>query len=305
MKITPNIISSSIYKLNSTVKSSPSVSNYQPKVETNALECLSNYNVPFGKKRVYAFEYDGTRTELKSVTEAEKLYGSTVPHILKGKGQLLRGVTFVFAKDIEKPDGSIDPKALEKVMKNFQRADEQPIYSIDFQGNWKRFENRNALVTELGVNEANLSMVLNGKRELSSGYMFVKAFDVEKRDSAFKLICDEKGNPVVDQKVINKARENFLHTAHNFPIARVGQMGDVTVFESISSLVKKTNVNKSNVYNSINSQRITSGYSYARLEDLVAKDKEDNVLFNEDGTYMIDPQKLNNHIKRAFKIKKS
>ena len=287
------------------MKQNFNVLNHQPKLESNALECLSNYNVPFGKKRVYAFDYDGTRTELKSVAETEKLYGPTVSHILKGKGQLLRGVTFVFAKDIEKSDGSIDPKALEKVMKNFQRADDQPIYSIDFQGNWKRFENRNALVTELGVKESNLSMVLNGRRELSSGYMFVKAFDVEKRDSAFKLICDEKGNPVVDQKVINKARENFLHAAQNFPIARIGQMGDVTVFESISSLVEKTNVNKSNVYNAINSLRITSGYSYARLEDLVAKDQEDNVLFNEDGTYMIDSKKVKDHIERAFKTKKS
>ena len=277
------------------------VSNHQPKLEANALECLANYNVSFGIQPVYAFCYDGTfekYPKLKTIVEQD---GRGVGLVLDGKILTSNGKTYAYAKDVERRDGSIRPEVIGKVMKNFQLAKNQPIYSIDYQGNLTRFDCRGTASSELGVKHANISGVLNGVDKIASGYMFVNAFDVEKRDAEFKLICDEDGNPVVDKKIINKARENFLYSQYNYPVARVGVDGDVTVFESVSDLEQKTRYGKNYIFTAIKSKQKCYGYAFIKLADVVAKDKNDNVLYNDDGTFMIDSEKVNASIQRVFK----
>ena len=276
------------------------VSNHQPKLEANALECLANYNVSFGIQPVYAFCYDGTfekYPKLKTIVEQD---GRGVGLVLDGKILTSNGKTYAYAKDVERRDGSIRPEVIGKVMKNFQLAKNQPIYSIDYQGNLTRFDCRGTASSELGVKHANISGVLNGVDKIASGYMFVNAFDVEKRDAEFKLICDEDGNPVVDKKIINKARENFLYSPYNYPVARVGVDGDVTVFESVSDLEQKTRYGKNYIFTAIKSKQKCYGYAFIKLADVVAKDKNDNVLYNDDGTFMIDSEKVNASIQRVF-----
>ena len=122
MKITPNIISSNIYKLNSTVNSLSCVSNYQSKVETSALECLANYNVPFGISAVYAVDYDGSSEKFCSVKALQEQYGRIAATVLGGKVPASQNKTFVYADDIELPDGKIDTNALKMVLNNFKFA---------------------------------------------------------------------------------------------------------------------------------------------------------------------------------------
>ena len=278
------------------------VSNHQSKLEANALECLANYNVSFGIQPVYAFCYDGTYEKypmLKTIVEQD---GRGVGLVLDGKILTSNGKTYVYAKDVEKRDGSIRPETIGKVMKNFQLAKNQPIYSIDYQGNLTRFDCRGTASSELGVKHANISSVLNGVDKTASGYMFVNAFDVEKRDAEFKLIYDEDGNPAIDNKAINKARENFLYAPRNYPLVRIGKNGDVTSFRNVSAVVKQTKVNKSTVLNSISATQVYQENLYVKLADVVAKDKDDNVLYNDDGTYMIDSAKVNEYRRRAFKV---
>ena len=188
-------------------------------------------------------------------------------------------------------------------MNNFKFAKNQPVYAIPFPpGNIKRFNTIGEAAEEFGVSPTGIYKVLDdtSPKKVFSGCTFVSSHDVEKRDSSSKLIYDEDGNPVVDQKVINKARERFLQTAYNYPVARISVSGDVTVFESGADFEEKTQLSKKYLFRTLTSNQKYKGYSYVRLEDLVAKDKDDNVLFNDDGTFMIDSEKVNAHIKRVF-----
>lgn len=301
MNVISNTPINNIYKLNLIAKQTSNVLNHQPQIETSSLDCLANYNLSFGRKCVYAFDKYGNYKQYGSVKAAQQEHGIGVKKVLSGEVCVSNAFTFAYASDIENKDGGFDMQALKNVMDNFKLAKNQPIYSIDFSGNIMKYDSIGAANSELGINVTNISSVLNGVNKLASGYMFVDAFDVEKRDAAFKLICDEDGNPVLDKKAINKARENFLYSSYNFPIVRVGVDGDVTVFESVSDLTQKTKYGKNYIFTAIKSQQKCYGYAFTKLADVVAKDKNDNVLYNEDGTFMIDSEKVNAHIQRVFK----
>ena len=297
-----------MYKSNLTMKQNFNVSNHQSKIEASALDCLANYNVPFGQRSVYVFEYDGTFRLYDSVQTVQNKHGKGAIAALQGKVFAIDGKAFVYAEDIETSDGIIDIKALKKVMKNFKFAKNQPVYAIAFPpGNIKRFNTIGEAAEELGISPTGIYKVLDdtNPKNVFSGYTFVSSYDVEKRDSSSKLIYDNDGNPVVDKKKINKAKENFLYTAYNYPVARISVSGDVTVFESGTDFEEKTQLSKKYLYRALTSNQKYRGYSYARLVDIVAKDKDNNVLFNKDGTFMIDSEKVNAHIKRVFKTEKS
>ena len=204
MKIIPNTPVNNIYKLNLTTKEYANCSTSQSKIEASALDCLANYNVSFARRAVYIVNYDGSLQKMDTLTEAEKQCGRVAGCVLSGQVSASKDKTFAYADELESPDGSVNIKALKQVMNNFQLAKNQPVYSIDFNGEIKRFNNIGEAATELGITPTGIYQVLEETKpkKVISGYTFVRAFDIEKRDSKFKLIYDDSGKPIVDKKTI-------------------------------------------------------------------------------------------------------
>ena len=281
----------------------------QKQVALNGLDCLANYNLSFGTRKlkaVYAIDYDGSYEKFEKAKDAVKKYGSSVRQILTGYCSTTNGKRFIYADEIETLDGEITSNAIFKVLAGFQDAQNQAIYAIDYFGNIQRFDNRTILGETLHISKGEINRILNQHQDTASGYTFVSAFDVELRDKNGKLLKDENNNPVVDIEIINRLRERFLYTGKEFPVARIDIDGNVERFLNINEAAQKTNSKRVNIDQSILKQSITQErYTYVRLSDVVMLDQFEDVVFDENNDFAIDYNEVELHRKKVFKKKMS
>ena len=266
----------------------------------NSLDCISNYNISFCSKAVYVIDYDGSYEKYDKINDAIKKYGKTLPTILHGTNFASGGKTYVYSSTIEDKDGNVNINKLSKALLAFRDAKTQPVYAVDYEGNIRRFES--VIETEKALNIARelISCVLSDKAKVKSGYTFVKAFDLELRDKNAKIIYDQNQKPEISRVVLNKVRENFLYSPHNYPIASIDEKGEVRVYKNIDEIVSSSKNRKNNIIQAIVNSRTSNGCAYVKLKDVVAIDKDGNVLYNEDGTYKLDQKKINSHFLRVF-----
>ena len=268
-----------------------------------ALDCLYNYNVPFCARPIYAISYEGDYEKFSSAAAAAKKYnGNGVYEVLSGKRcSSSANKTYAYAEQIELPNGEVNFNAINKALLAFRDASNQPIYSIDYEGNIQRFDTPVAASKTLNVNPTYIYRVLSEETETASGYIFVKAFDVELRNKEGKLLKDENGNPAVDMDVLNKLRERFLYMGKRFPIIRIDKNGSIKRYKSINEAIIDLNTKRMNIKQSLLNSRVTQGkYTFAKLSDVVEFDEFGDVLFDENNDYKIDYDKIEKIRKIVF-----
>lgn len=266
----------------------------------NSLDCISNYNISFCSKAVYVIDYDGTYEKYPKINDAKQKYGQSVNSILNGEHFASGHKTFAYSSGIEDLEGNVNVDKLHKALLAFRDAKMQPIYAVDYQGNLLRFDNIIEAEKNLNIARELITSVLLDKAKVKSGYTFVKAFEIEERDENAKLRYDENHNPIILQKHLNKVRENFLYSPQNYPIASIDKKGNVVIYRNIDEIVSSTKSSKGNIIQAIANSRTSYGLAYVKLKDIVLTDKDGNVLYNPDGTYMLDDKKINSHFLRVF-----
>ena len=191
---------------------------------------FDTYSFQGESKAIYAIKKDGSNEKFATVALASKTLEIKKQNIYsvlqRGSGQA-GTYTFVWANDaeIEKPDGekTIDNNVLISCLENFSNINNFEIYSIDFNGNLKKYNNMHELCEDIGCGLTTVSDILNERKLSTNGFVFAKANKIESRDESGKIILDKKGNPIVDQAKINKLRERFLYGGKSYPIVMISQ----------------------------------------------------------------------------------
>lgn len=266
----------------------------------NALECISNYNIPFcSHGAVYAINYDGNYEKIKNAAEAGKKYsGNAVYACLNGQTYASSDKVFIYADEIENEDGEVNSTAIQKALLNFKYANNQPIYSIDFDGNLERFASPKDAYGKVAVSNSRINQILEDTLETSKGYTFVRAFDVELRDENGKLLFDEDMKPLVDMKKINKAREKIICTERDFPVIMVSADGETKPYKNLKDVANDIGTAYQNVAKALSSTRtIQNKYILLRLSDVVKVDESGDVEFDENNNFKTDFNKINRYIK--------
>ena len=271
----------------------------------NGLDCFSNYNLTFGTRKprvVYMIDYDGTYERIKNISKIEGTNKSAIGSVLCGKCTSLNNKTYIYADDVELPNGDVDINEIFKAILRFKETQNQPIYSIDYFGNVQRFENRKNASAQLHISLGDINKALNQKRNPVSGYAFVRAFDIELRDKNGKLLKSENNEPILDIYTISKLREGFLYAGKRFPVVSIDKKGNVVQYQNIKDASIKTDTKRINIDQSLLNQSITQGeYTYARLSDVVLIDEFGDVVFDKNNNFAIDFNKVNAIRKAVFK----
>lgn len=305
MKITFNPIYSSNI---STKQNKINASNPQQNSKTqnlNGLECISGYNIHFcAKTPVYIINYDGSYEKFESQAEAGKKHGGfTIRSCLDGKIYASGSKILVYADEFENPDKEVNTSAINKILLNFKYASKQPLYSIDFSGNIQRYDSVKEATEKTGISQSEISNILSGKSEISKGYTFAKAFDIESRDENGKLMLDENDKPIVDIKKLNKARENFLKTKKNFPIVSINKNGEIKLYQNSKEIADELGTTKNNIIDAVyNDNVVSNNYIFMRLSDIVEIDEFGNIMYDENNDYKLDEAKIRNIIRDRFDI---
>lgn len=267
----------------------------QTQSNLSGLECVGNYNLFFGRnpKPIYSIDYDGNYEKFESVQAAINKHSTVVSRILGGEISASNNKTYVYADCIELSNGEVSTDELYKTLLVFRDANSQPIYSVDYFGNIKRYNSIKDASISLGIADSNISRVLNQINITIRGYVFISAFDVEMRDKNGKLLRDENDKPVVDTKAIDKVRENFLKIGKNYSIVRIDKDGNVTRFKNI----KEASENSSNSAYAIRQSltenaKYPKNYAYVRLSDVVLLNKFGDVVYDENNDFAIDYKKI-------------
>lgn len=302
MKITFN----PTYKLNIPTKQN-NIDTPNPQRNSNmknlhGLECLSNYNVSFGINAVYAIDYDGSFERYNSQIEAGKKYGKfTVQRSLDGKIYASGSKVFVLADEIENSEGEINTSVINKTLLNFRYANNQPVYSIDFNGNIQRYNSPNEAAEKTGISQSGVSLILSEEQETLKGYTFLKAFDVELRDKNGKLLLDENGKPLVNMKKLIKAREKNLKATKNFSIVSIDKNGNIKRYKNSKEIVDELGCTFHNVHSALSFDNVVrDNYIFMRLSDVVKVDEFGDVVYDENNDYQLDYDKINERVRGRF-----
>lgn len=267
----------------------------QTQSNLSRLEYVGNYNLFFGRnpKSIYSIDYEGNCEKFESVQAAINKHSTVVSRILGGEISASNNKTYAYADYIETPDGKIDSSAVRKSLLAFRDAKSQPVYSIDYYGNIKKYNNAKDASNPLGITDSNINRVLNQTNLATRGYIFISAFDVEMRNKNGKLLKDENGKPIIDIKAINKARENFLKIRTNYPIVRIDKNGNITRFRSIKEASEETSDSTNAITHSLSmGRKCQKKYIYERLEHVVLVDKYGDVVYDENNDFAIDYDKV-------------
>lgn len=296
---------SKIYSYQPTKKSDKPNTTLQKKqnfVSLNGLNCIASYNLAFGKRAVYAIKYDGSYQKFESVKDACNAFGiSNINNTLNGITSASNGAVFAYADTLEEKDGTINPQALKKLLSGFEVASNQPIYMIDIHGTIHRFDKPTQAIEELHISQSQISELLNKNKGTVKGYVAIRAFDVDLRNESGALLKDKNGQQMIDRKKINKLRENFLY-AKNFPIAKIDSKGNIKQYANTEKAALDTNRKKRDIYSSLNTGRIISeSFFFVRLSDIVARDANKDVVFDENNNFVIDDNKIQEFVKSRFR----
>lgn len=304
------ILSNPIYRLNNQIKSnSINTTNKQSSLKEhnlNALECMSNYNIPFcSHGLVYAINYDGSCEKFENAMQAANKYKNyNVYRCLRGETYVSCGKVFVYADKNKNITDEVAPEIVKRALLNFGYANNQPIYSIDVDGNLKRYESARAASNELSMPKSEINAILSDNLATIWKYTFVKALDVETRDEKGKLLFDENNNPTIDVRAINKAREKFLQMQKNALMIRVSKDGEIKRYKNLKEVMADMGCSYTVARNALfETKIIQEKYILLRLEKFVKTDENGDVVYDENNDFQLDYDEIAKAKKMYFDSK--
>lgn len=169
----------------------------------------------------------------------------------------------------------------------------KPLYGIKFNGEVIKFSNLDEAQKATGCTKNTISDVMGNRRKSSDGYIFVQANEIEEEN--------KNGELIPNKKKINKLREKFLLVEKNYPIILISQDHTTEIFETVKTACNKTRLPSSSFFRALSQPKYGAGSrAVAKLNDVVLKDKNGNVIFNNDGTFALDDEKLTKYYSAYF-----
>ncbi len=240
------------------------------------------------QKAVYAITREGNYKRFNNKTDASQILNISAEGIaacINHKAYTAGGYVFVNADEVEiQGEAECIPdeekiKELSKIFEKKYTKREHPkvFYSIDFNGNYKKFHDKEEAAKEYGVMQSGISSCLRHKSYTCGGYIFVKAEEIEK--------TDKSGNTEVDENKVNELIEAANENSKICRIYAIDKTGKYIKFPSISTAAEELNVSN-NIISMHLSNQIQNPFKYAFVR---ANDVE---IKNKDGTTQLDTEKL-------------
>lgn len=225
---------------------------------------------------VYAIDKKGIYQKFPSVRNAAKtlsLEPANISKCLNGDHKRTGNYTFIRAEEIETTDKfgnvTVDIDTLEKINSETQIRDSfVPVYSIDSNGNCKRYANKRQAADFLGIDISTLSHCLLGYYDVINGYAFVKAEDVEQitTDGETKLNYD-----VLKEKY-EAANKNSVYAIY--------KDGHFEKYKTQTEAAKKLNLRRNKISDCVNGiSNKVAGRIFIKASD-VETFKEGNISLN-------------------------
>ena len=253
-----------------------------------------NNNLTFGKTSIYAVNVNGGQEAVRkfeSIAQASReldVSKRSISAVLDGANHVTSNYFFYYADDLERGQSQkeINRKLINSVPSQLDNAYSQPIYALCLNGEYRRFNSPKEASQELDVPYSKISRSLRQgeKGAICNNFTFVKASNVERRDV--------NGVPILSVKELNQQRERFLKAA-TCPIVVITESMEIEIFPSQKEVEDKFNIMSSNLSHAINhGPKAYKGRVYVRLEDVVARNKKKELIFDENNDFVLDELKI-------------
>ena len=262
----------------------------------------ANKYLNFCKNPIYALNVkggDNALREFDSIADASEELGiprTSISGVLSGKNYVTSDYSFFYVRDFDRnmSKEQIQGRLINSIQSVLENAYSQPIYAIDLQGRYRRFNNPKEAAAYFNISHGEMSRFLKAdtKNPICKKHVLVKASSVEKRNP--------QGVSILSVKAINQARDKFLK-ATTCPIVAISQSRKVEILESQKAVVEKYNISATRLSTVLNDgPKASKGYVFVRLDDVVARGRGKELLFDEENNFILDDTKIQQCYAKGF-----
>lgn len=262
----------------------------------------ANNYLNFCKNPIYAVNIKGGKGALRefdSIASASEKLGiprNSISGVLSGKNYVTSDYSFFYVGDFAKglTEEEIQRKLLASVQVNLENAYGQPIYAIDLQGNYRRFNNPKeaALYFDIGHGEISRFLKAGTKNPICKKHVLVKASSVENRN--------QQGVPILSVKALNQVRNTFLK-ATSCPIVAISEQKEVEVLDSQKAAMEKYKVSPARLSEVLSQgPKASKGRVFVKLDDVVVRNNKNELVFDDENNFTIDQNKIHYYWLHGF-----
>ena len=251
--------------------------NNTPYVDEEKLHKMVDKIKSKGKKTVYIINPDGTYKKCYTQTEAADVLGVHKEGIcaaLSGGRNILLNHIIVDSDTVETIDENGDivvneKKIKELVLEKEKSTKEKPLYLVNSDGTYKKYNGPKEAYTDLGYSSSDLNSILHGKRDNIEGKSFVFAYMVES--------LDDDGNIVLNEEILEETRKR----ANQNSIYAIYSDGSYRKFSRRKDAIDNLGISGNQVDASLNYSRVVNGMVLIHANDIEEKTKSGVSLIRE------------------------
>ena len=232
-------------------------------------------------KPIYAIDKHGNYLKFDSHIKAAKnlgLIAGSIHDVVLGKNNTCGGYAFVDALEIETKDKNgntvVDTNKVREIVEDtFYK---KPVYAIDKQGNYTRFENQAKAAHAMGMTRQNVNQTIVGKNNTCGGYLFVNAADIEIKDKEGRVFVDEA-------KIQELIAGPTLPNKRRGPVYAIDKQGNYTRFENQVQAAHALDVSQSYINLAVIGKSTTcKGYFLADADNVETINELGETVINEE-----------------------
>ncbi len=266
------------------------------------INCNANNYLNFCKNPIYAInvkEGAGSLRKFDSIASASKelrIPNTSISSVLSGKNYVTADYSFFYANDFNfaLSNEDIQRRILNSVQANLENAYSQPIYAIDLQGNYRRFNNPKETALYFDIEHGEISRFLKAdtRNPICKNHVLVKASSVENRN--------QQGVPILSVKALNQARNMFLK-ATSCPIVAISESKNVEILRSQKAVMEKFKISSSRLSTVLSEgPKASKGRVFVKLDDVVVRNKKNELVFDNDNNFVLDEKKIHEYWLHGF-----
>jgi len=157
----------------------------------------------------------------------------------------------------------------------------EPFYAVDMEGNYVRYTSKKEAIEKTGATNANIYKCLQNTRNISNGYFFFYAREVETKAQDGTYVLDMEAL----KKKIEEKKESLKTNKGQRAVYAIDINGKYSKHASIREAAKDLNVKASNISNCLCGDKTTAmGYGFLYADDVERTSK--------DGSISVDKRKI-------------
>ena len=257
------------------------------------------YNISFSAQNrpFYSIDKDGNYIRFNTRKEAEEqlsLAKSNIAECLQGKRITTHGYSFFYADDIERADelgnAVVDEDKLNEKKLYFQTALESkdlptPVYAIDKDGKYTKYESKYKAAKALGINSPRIIKCLNGTLKKTGGYTFVTPEQIEQ--------VLPNGGIIIDKKKVEEIVFKSFTESNTQAVYAIDKDGFSRKFDGIRKAARELGLEAANISRCLaGEQKRVGEYTFVRAQDIEQTDKNMRVEIDSDKIKRINNESL-------------